>query len=467
MRRVALIITIITLSFLEISAQETLREITYKTSIEGFAATKDVLPFWSVTNRYGITPESNGGLVNLGVFSDFSGNHRFKLAYGISASGYVSNEDNKLQLDQIYMSGMWRRLRLDLGMIHRKIEFGGISASNGNIVYSNNSRSQPGYNLSSDYITLPLGEDVLSFRFNWSDYMMIDDRYVEHALLHNKSLFLKIKPANKWEIILGLEHFAEWAGDSPRYGKQPSSLMDYARIFLSQSGGDGATPSDSINSLGNHLGREHLQVNYLHNDFTLTFYHDRPFEDGSGLGLRNIPDGIYGIYYGSKNVEQWLSDVIYEFFYTKYQSGRYHDINGKIKGGIDNYFNNGEYRSAWTYYGRTIGLPLITPVAPNDKGITLGVFNNRLIAHHVGIKGYAFRRLPYKFMCTYSLNYGTYSDPLNNAPLEQISLALEICAPKIKNLPFDMEFGMYADFGEMLTNNVGFSLKFYKNGSLR
>ncbi len=102
---------------------------------------------------------------------------------------------------------------------------------------------------------------------------------------------------------------------------------------------------------------------------------------------------------------------MYEFLYSKSQSGRYHDrpateeekaqqdpcdpfYGRKILGGNDNYFNNGEYQSGWTYYGRTIGTPFITPLPPDADGITLGVFNNRIIAHYIGIKGYFFQIPP-------------------------------------------------------------------------
>ena len=56
-------------------------------------------------------------------------------------------------------------------------------------------------------------------------------------------------------MIVGLEHWAQWAGTSPDGGKQPSSFKDYIRIICAKEGGTGASVSDSINALGNHLGR--------------------------------------------------------------------------------------------------------------------------------------------------------------------------------------------------------------------
>ena len=136
-------------------------------------------------------------------------------------------------------------------------------------------------------------------------------------------------------------------------------------------------------------------------------------------------------------------------------------------GGNDNYFNNGEYRSGWTYYGRTIGLPLITPVAPDADGIVLGVNNNRLTAHHFGIGGKIARVLPYKFMATYSRNFGTYGRPFAKR-LDQVSLALETTLPRLgKKVPLSLSLGLYGDFGELYPDNFGLTLRLSWSGNTK
>lgn len=111
---------------------------------------------WATTNKFGIVPDSRGGLLQLGFFSDFNTQKKIRLAYGISGVGYFTQAKNKAILDELYMSAKWEKIRLDMGMIHPDIDFNGISSQNGNIVYSDNSRSQPGYNLRTDYIRIPL-----------------------------------------------------------------------------------------------------------------------------------------------------------------------------------------------------------------------------------------------------------------------------------------------------------------------
>ncbi len=72
-----------------------------------------------------------------------------------------------------------------------------------------------------------------------------------------------------------------------------------------------------------------------------------------------------------------------------------HFYGRKVLGGCDNYFNNGEYRSGWTLYERVIGSPFMTPGL--SGGITR-IINNRVIAHHIGMKGMAWQTTPYKLM---------------------------------------------------------------------
>ena len=119
-------------------------------------------------------------------------------------------------------------------MKHPEEEYNGISAQNGNIIYSGNTRTMPGYNLKTDFISIPLTRETVAFKFNWADYTMLDDRFVDKTRLHNKSLYLKITPWHKLNITVGLEHWAQWAGTSPLYGKQPHSFRDYIRIFCAQ-----------------------------------------------------------------------------------------------------------------------------------------------------------------------------------------------------------------------------------------
>ena len=63
------------------------RSFEYKSSTSGLIATEKTLPMWATANKYGIIPNSRGGLLQAGVFSDFNPQKKIQVAYGISGAG--------------------------------------------------------------------------------------------------------------------------------------------------------------------------------------------------------------------------------------------------------------------------------------------------------------------------------------------------------------------------------------------
>ena len=180
--------------------------------------------------------------------------------------------------------------------------------------------------------------------------------------------------------------------------------------------------------------------------------------------MQNFPDGVNTISFSFRDRDKWVTDILLEFVSTKSQSGPSHndpDDPETVLGGNDNYFNNGAYRSGWTYYGRTIGLPLFTPSPVNGDGLVLGVCNNRVVAHHLAIAGKVARKIPYRFKATYSRNYGKYTNSLSifSSVPEQLSLALEVTLPRLgRSLPVSLSAGLYGDVGELYPDNFGLTL---------
>ena len=470
-------------------------------SLYGYGA-KDGMPFWGTANRRGLFPsnlQTGGnrlldgmgdnrsgatGLMTAGVQTAYLTRPGIVLSGGVSLAGYFTTCGQWQGIaDRLYFGVSWKKLHLDIGMKDRALdEFHGLSLTGGDMIYTGNSRNLPGYNLSTDFIYMPWTRNILAFKANFADYMMIDNRYTDKTLLHNEALFLKITPVKFLSLTLGLEMWSQWSGTSPVYGKQPSSFNDYMRVIFGKNGGDDATQSDQINVLGNHLGRELIRLDVNAADFTVTFQHDIPFDDRSGMRFQNFPDGVNTLNFSFKDRDKWVTDILLEFVYTKWQSGPQHDRPATdeeleknpdnkrvILGGCDNYFNNGEYRSGWTYYGNTIGLPLFTPMPAGEDGKVLGVCNNRVTAWHFGLRGNAAGKVPYKFLFTYSRNFGKYnqSDLGEGADKsiflsvpEQFSVALESEIPHLgKRLPLSLGIGLYGDFGKLYQNSFGLTVR--------
>ena len=382
----------------------------YQAEIGG-GVTADRLPFWLHTNTFGkITNDTYlWGTVGVGTPFSKSDTRAFDYSFGFEGTGALGRKEHRIFIDQLYGRVRWQNLILDLGIIKPEIVYDGLSSTNGDMLYSTNSRSMPGINLhTQDFIKLP-----------W---------------------------IGKWV-----------------------SFKDYARVVLIKAGG-GDAPENEINKLGNHIGNEFLKIRYNNERWGAEFYYDHIFEDGSGEKFRNRPDGLYGLYFTRKKNFKWFKSFVYEFYYTKCQSGPFHNdpVSGEVVGGNDNYFNNGIYQSGWTFYGQVIGSPFFTPKPEEASGITRGVLNNRFYAHHLGICGDLPGDIRYKLMMSYSLNYGTHSVHFINKNGEyttkpQFSWGLELIAPDTK-LPFHTALNVGFDKGDLLKNSFGIMLKIFKTG---
>jgi hypothetical protein len=203
------------------------------------------------------------------------------------------------------------------------------------------------------------------------------------------------------------------------------------------------------------------------------------------MKFQNAPDGIWSLQFMFKDRSAAVTDMVVEYVNTTWQSGTAHDrpatdeemaeqdpnshYYGKVViGGCDNYFGNGEYKSGWTNYGRTMGLPLILAEAPGDGGVVRTFVNTRLRAFHAGLKGNLADGLPYTFKGTYSVNYGIYghqeSEVFENKPW-QVSLAFEMGFKRfMRNLPVNLHLGIYGDVGRLYQNCAGLTLRFSYEG---
>ena len=102
----------------------------------------------------------------------------------------------------------------------------------------------------------------------------------------------------------------------------------------------------------------------------------------------------------------WIRDIVFEYIYTKYQSGPvYHDHTPSFAdhiGGIDNYYNHYIY-TGWQHWGQVIGNPLYRSPIYNDDG-TISVKNSRFMAFHMGIDGRPAENITYRLLGTWQEN---------------------------------------------------------------
>lgn len=445
------------------------------------------LPFWAVSNQGGIMPERNGGLALVQAYKPFDESKTLQWQAGLSLAANYDGDFHPM-VDQLYGGLRWKVLRLDVGMMYRDREFlasdpalGSLSVTEGHIIESNNARTMPGYKLVLEPWSVPFTRDHLKISGVWGDYKTIDPRYMSGALVHRLRGYITYDTGKHFFVQLGLDHYALWGGVSPSGSSMEINLDNYFRICTGRSASASGSLSDRMNVLGDHGGAEQLRLGWRDSKFDLTFQWEKPYSDKSGMRFNNIPDGVYTLHLDLKDKDRWISGALLEFHYTMWQSGTLHEketdadgkqINWHINKnqnffGLDNYFNNGAYRSGWTHFNRMIGGPLFYTRLSSSGQVSIA--NNRYKAIHLGVTGKLFKKAPYKLMLTGSQNFGTYSSPYI-APsssgsgwnwwepntidkgLNQFSAAFSGFVPLSlsRRCSLDVVYGLYADAGEVL-----------------
>lgn len=366
----------------------------------GLASTEDELPFWLYHNQRGrISSETNFSSWFSGKAVNFFSNGSF-LIMGAGAF-FDEAAPEPLKPDELYAHYQNSKFYVSIGKKQHPELYNGISSSNRSTLWSLNASPIPGIVIGTTDPVFFRGEDGFGFEAVLAEYFMGNDRYVKGARLHHKKISLVFEK-QEWSVILGFNHYAQWAGVNPseNYGKQPNSFEDYVFIFFGQEGGADASLGDQLSALGNHIGGYEFYLNKEFDDFRIQLFYNHLFEDGSGMRLRNTPDGRYGIFLEKKGKSHYINSVIFELYYTLHQS---HTINAIHK--WDNYFTHGVYKSGWIYGKKVIGAPFFTR---NESG--LGMVNNKFKAFHLGVSGRIdplTESYPYKMMLSYSYNEGT------------------------------------------------------------
>jgi len=495
-----------------------MNDIIYSLMLLGAMSSSDSLPFWATTGQWGLMPEYSGGFALVQAHKPFDESKTFQWGWGtsIAANSYDNPLDpgsmpTHLMLDELYASARWKVFQLDLGQKRRELDFwaadpslGSLSVTGGHVAESGNSRTMPGWLATLNPVLVPRTGGHLYVYGAFGDYKMLDERYIMNTLVHRTKIGLRGDFGTRWSFYIALDHIAMWAGDSPEGNSMSVNLENYLRTAMGLHAGSEGTESDQLNVIGNQLGGELFRADYRGDGWKAVFQHDVPYDDGSGMGLQNFPDGVNTMSFSYDDKDRWISDIVFEHQYTIWQSGTahvrpttekererldpsdpYHYWNFMIAGG-DNYYNHSAYRSGWTHYGRCIGDPLFYSVGTRagtwtSSGVTMGLENTRLHSVHLGLSGKLFHHHPYRLMLTHSRNYGTYGKPYEGEsifgtvynrfqmvkamkeagekPLGQFSAAFNGYIDDIFGVHgLQVVYGIYGDYGKVLPNSIGATL---------
>lgn len=466
----ALFISSVTSS--DLQAQD--RTFNYGLELSGMASSDEVLPFWLYSNQHGLVDtHSPAGLAVINfqknLMNDRSG---FDYGFGATFANRIS-EDQAFFFSQLYTRFSYGVFQLTGGRFYEQTGTTNESLSMGSLTVSRNATPMPKVKFGiPEYAPVPLTNGFVEVKGALAHGWFEEDRVVEKAWLHEKYAYFRFGGDFAFRPYGGLIHQSTWAGETDTEGDIGDSFADFINVFFALSGSDDAAAPDQIYKQGDSRGIWDFGFFLSLADFDFKVYRQFIYNDKDGVKLQVPQDGLLGISVDLPTKKQrFFTEFLYEYLYTKNQSGPLCPRNERDDfGGCDNYYNNRFYRSGWTYEGNTIGNPLFLPVGTpgiERTAFPAGIANNRIVAHHVGLKGNVSETVDYKLLGTWSRNYGLYDnidDNQNEGPTdfdsnpEQWSLLAKFGYQPagINSLKFNLSFA--GDFGELYDDRMGVML---------
>ncbi|MCF2487348.1 capsule assembly Wzi family protein [Dyadobacter sp. CY347] len=398
--------------------------------LAGYGSTASRTPFWFHANQWGIVPTS-GQILSLraGVEArkflskDSESKANWSVVYGAEFVGNGAKH-SKFLIPQAYAGVAFRSFQLTVGRRKQYVGFNDNELGTGSYMWSGNALPIPRIQLGfENYV--PLIKNFFYFKGFYSDGLLDGKRPVTSELkLHNKGLFVRLgRPTGTVQLHGGFNHAVQWGGKSPYFtenGQMPNGLDKYWYVitgFKPKGKLKDVSSFDNTNRIGNHVASLDFGLELNFESVNILFYRQNLIEDGSLFYLNNLKDGLNGITFKMKNSEGKgfsIDRMTFELLYTKSQGGS-EAVDGNSIRGKDDYFNNGQVRDGWSYYGRGIGTPFITPQSENNWPRYADFFtnNNRVWVIHSGMKGKVGSAL-WTSKLSLSSNEGTYDVKLPN-----------------------------------------------------
>jgi len=434
-------------------------------------------PLWLTANKYGLSSiNKNSAYAMAGIFQPLKQYKKIQYTYGLELA-IARNFTSTFIVQQAYIDLKLKNITLSIGSKERAPEFVNPTLSSGALTLSGNARPIPQLRLEiKDYLTIPHTNDWLAIRGHFAYGYFTDGHWqktfakpntkrTKNTFCHSRALYCRIR--NKDFPITfegGMQMETQFAGKRYANGtvtQLPSKIRDFIEIIIPSHGNSDSPVNDQENIEGNITGSWHAAITYKAKKWKLRGYYEHYFEDHSMLAL-DYPwvDGLYGIEITlPKN--HIVSQFLYEYMCSKDQTAPTPDKPSVSV--CDNYYNNGVY-TGWQHWGMGLGNPLITSPIYNTNG-SIYFYNNRIKAHHIGIKGNATREISYRLMLSLTRNWGTYSQPFAAMERQTYALAELVYTPlKIRGWRFTLSYG--TDQGNITGNNHGYMITIRKTATL-
>ncbi|WP_221394295.1 capsule assembly Wzi family protein [Dyadobacter sp. NIV53] len=447
----------------------------YQVNLRGALAGSST-PFWMHSNTNGVIPV-NGSFLSgqLALYKKYNTSiKRFaQWSAGLELITNTGNSNNIFFTD-LYLAGKLGPVELSLGQKKEYMGLADSTLSSGGVAMGNNYRPYPKIQISAPkYFNVIPGSDILAFKFSYSDGILgpAQVQYgnvseVSRIYLHQKSVYLRLGRKDFiFNLYAGFNHQVIWGGEDKIFSGGLSRGAAYKYVVFGKPW--------SGSRVGNHFGTIDLALEAKTNMGVFFLYRQSIYEDGSLIKFSNIADGLNGLRFKRTNIDKSdrtfkINTALIEFVYTKNQGGAVFNYNAGIFGN-DNYFNHYIYTQGWSYRGRSLGTPLISPqsliknnLPHNSRDFTI---NNRISAFHTGFYA-TWMDYQLMFKGTYSKNYGNYNLPLKPS-LNQTSfiISLEKSIPIWKKSIVSVSLA--TDIGQLYPNTAAASVGWKKIGFIR
>ena len=499
------------------SRLQPLHGLEYKVEMQG-SLSKGRTPLWLNANKYGLSSlETANGYVRGGIERPLSTDEgrKFGLGYGVDVAVPI-NYTSKAIIQQAYVEGRWLHGTLTVGAKEEPMELKNNELSSGSQTLGINARPVPQVRLAlSDYWTLPFGNGWMHLKGhvaygmvtdqNWQhDFTQQQSKFTDRMLYHSKAGYLKIGNEEvfcPWSLEMGLEMVSLFGGTSylpdghggMKVSENGKGVRDFWHAFLPGGADNGETTYQNVQ--GDQLGSWVMRLNYDGDWHGISLYADKFFEDhssmlqldydGYGEGdewqmkkerrylIYDFKDWMLGFEYRYKP-DNWLNNIVFEYLYSKYQSGPiYHDHTktvGDHIGGKDNFYNH-YILPGYQHWGQAMGNPLYRSPIYNEDG-TIFFKDNRFVAFHLGLGGHPTENFKWRFLGTWQEGLGTYEIPYtkkrhNVSLMGEATYTLQGTKMPEWMRGVDVRMGVGADFGSILRgNNYGMQFTITKRGLL-
>jgi len=444
-----------------IQAQQYTNTISYSINTRFSGGSGKYAPFLSTANQYDRFSFTPNSLAIWGMaHKELTKTRDFDYGFGLELDGNVDKTQNRFFADEYYIQGKIYFMNMYAGSKREVFGNQDPEMSSGGMLWSQNSRPIPKISIETNgYIHVPYTKGFLAVKGGLSHGWFDNNAYMKNLLLHHKYAYLRLGGSFPLTVNYGIQHVAQWGGESSKYGTMPVTLDNYLRIFMGKNGGSSATQSDQINTLGNHIISQNLGLDLNMKDIIVSLYWQNLTEDPPFhfiTSTMNVQDGLWGLSVKFPKFNLFHAFVL-EYMNTTDQSGPWHDLDGVIYGGADGYYQNGQIPQGWSYNGMTIGNPWITSPKYNQDG-SLSTTNNIVRLYYFSGKG-EYKSLNYRLTLAYSENFGfenpgIISNPSYENCKRQVSYQLETSTALNFLRNTRLSLALSGDRGTMYGNNV-------------